>query len=168
MTQPEYVPVSPADRVRLLEKLPPPRRWVPNRPGETMGGMPEGRLFGEPGPDQGYAFRLARGVEARLVLASGEHIDDVIAGGVAVAMRRASQFHRAPVIHDIDLAFTVWGFLGVAPDDLVTFRRQQFEGAAHDYEAQRMVAEAVTEEALRSTAESVRSKLSAWRELFVA
>jgi hypothetical protein len=168
MTQPEHVPVAPADRVRQLEKLPPPRRWVPARAGETVKGMPTGGGFGVPGPDQGFALRLARSIEPRLSLASGEHKADVLAGGVALAMRRAAIFHRAPVIHDLEVAFTVWGFLGDAPDDLVAHRRTLFEGAAHGYDAQRAIACAVTEESLRLDPATLRGRLvDSWRTFMV-
>ena len=53
-------------------------------------------------------------------LVEHEHAEDVIAGCVAVATRRASMFRRAPVIHDLDIAFTVWGYLDPSPPaDLV-------------------------------------------------
>ena len=61
MAAPEYVPVKPMDDVRSYES--PPRRpepWMADRPGDLMTAQPEGALFGQQGPDQGYALHLAR------------------------------------------------------------------------------------------------------------
>ena len=40
----------------------------------------------------------------------------------AIALRRASLFGRAPVIHDLRIAFTIWGFLD--PDPPADLRRR--------------------------------------------
>ena len=45
----------------------------------------------------------------------GESVDDAVSGCTAVALRRASLYGRAPVIHDLRIAFTIWGFLDAAP-----------------------------------------------------
>ncbi len=64
-----------------------------------------------------------------------------MAGCTAVALRRASLFGRAPVIHDLRIAFTIWGYLDAAPPaELVELRRPLFEGVAnslHHYEERR-------------------------------
>ena len=82
---------------------------------------------------------LVRRFADRLELAPGEHAHDVEAGCVGVAMSRASLFGRAPVIHDLELAFTVWGYLGGAPPELVTYRQPLFSGASHHYWDQRKI-----------------------------
>ncbi len=166
MAQPEYVPLSPADRVRPAERLPVPDQWLQDRPAElTSPGAPTGRRFGTPGPDQGYALTLAQRFEERLELGPGEHGEDAIAGCVGVALRRAALFGRAPVIHDLELAFTLWGFLGDAPADLVEYRMPLFQGVSHDYDRQREIAERVAESTLRLTPAGVRQLLADWREL---
>ncbi|MDP9071285.1 MAG: hypothetical protein M3N68_08370 [Actinomycetota bacterium] len=166
MAQPEYVPLSPADRVRPAERLPVPDQWLQDRPAELRDpGAPTGRRFGTPGPDQGYALTLAHRFEDRLELGEGEHGEDAIAGCVGVALRRAALFGRAPVIHDLELAFTLWGFLGGAPADLVEYRMPLFQGVAHDYDRQREIAERVAESTLRLTPAGVREHLSEWRSL---
>ena len=58
-------------------------------------GQPKGDLLGSQGPDQGFAIKLARSLEAQLELTKNEHASDVIAGCVAVALKRASAFGRA-------------------------------------------------------------------------
>jgi len=166
VTQPSFVPIVEADQVRRSYQLEVPAAWTTSRPSEVRGThQPSGVSLGSPGPDQGFALKLARRFEDRLVLAPGEHAEDVIVGCTAVAMRRAARFGRAPLIHDLTLAFTLWGFLGGAPDDLVAARGPLFRSAAHDYQVQRTIADSVPEHTLRLTPEAVADQLGAWREL---
>ena len=76
---------------------------------------------------------VAEAFEDRLELTPGEHAADAVAGCVPVAMKRAAVFGRAPMIYDLELAFTLWGFLGGAPPELIELRAAAFQGAAHDY-----------------------------------
>lgn len=169
MAQPEFVPASTDDVVRDIEQLPPPDEWKPERPGELPRLRPPlGDGFGKPGPDQGYGLKLARRFTDRLQLAAGEHAADAIAGCLGVGLRRAALFGRAPVIHDFELAFSVWGFLGGAPADLVEFRKQLFREAAHHYWDQREICDAVPEATLRMRPADVRGRLASWRELLTA
>jgi hypothetical protein len=169
MAQPEYVPVPPTDRVRPSKRLPPARRWFQDRPAEVgKPGQPTGPRMGVPGPDQGYGMRLAYEFEDRLELAEGERTEDVIPGCLGVALRRAALFGRAPVMQDLDLAFSLWGFLGGAPEELIEFRKPLFQGTAKAYLDQRAIVDKVAESTLRSTPERVRELLgSDWRSLFV-
>lgn len=168
MTQPEYVPIAGADRVRDSEQMPPPEAFYPTRPAEVRRGVqPTGPAFGRPGPNLGYGLKLARRFKDRLVLARDEAVDDVVAGCFAVGTKRASVFGRAPMIYDFELAYTLWGYLGGAPDDLVAFRKPFFQGASHHYWDQRAIADVVPEETLRLTPAQVRERLPDWRRLLV-
>lgn len=167
MAQPEYVPISAGDRVRPAERLPAHGGWTQQRPAELKKpGAPTGIRFGSPGPDQGYGLALAERFRDRLQLAPGEHAEDAVAGALAVALRRASMFGRAPVIYDLELAYTLWGYLGDAPGDLVEFRVDVLKGASHDYWGQRDAVDKVKESTLRMTPAQVRSGLGSWRSLF--
>jgi hypothetical protein len=164
--QPEYVPVRATDEVRPVERLPAPRRWKPDRPADFRPGpRSEGRGLGTPGPDQGYGLLLARRFAGRLELTPGESEHDAMAGGVAVALKRAAVFGRAPVLADLELAFTLFGFLGDGPADLVEGRREIFAGAGHAYSQTRWIADRVPEATLRLTPARVRDRLGSWREL---
>jgi hypothetical protein len=167
MPQPDYVPMTRADEVREAERMPPPARWVADRPAEAVVGAapPRGKRFGTPGPDQGFGLKLARLLAPRIVLADHEHLDDAIAGCLGVGLKRAARFGRAPVIFDMELAYTVWGYFGGAPQDLVAFRRPLFLGAHHDYSAQRGIADRVREETLVLTPAAAAAKLSDWKSL---
>jgi hypothetical protein len=168
MTQPSFVPIVEADQVRPGYQLKTPEAWTPHRPSELRGtSAPRGTLLGSPGPDQGFALQLAERFHGRLGLAEGESEHDAAAGCTAVAMRRSARFGRAPVIHDLTFAFTLWGFLGDAPAELVAARGPLFRSAAHHYGLQRRIADCVPESTLRLTPEAVRGRLVAWDELLV-
>jgi len=168
MAAPEHVTVRLADKARASLPIPPAKSWTATRPGDLVGGQPKGRHLGRQGPDQGYALLLARRFADRLELAQGEHDHDAVAGAMVVAMARASLFGRAPVIHDLELAFTLWGYLGGAPPELVAYRQPLFSGASHHYWDQRQIVDKVPESTLRMTPAQVRQKLSDWRSLLVA
>ena len=91
MAAPEYVPVSLNELPRLKEPIPPAGHWKAERPADLKGGQPVGRMLGRPGPDQGYAFVLARRFDDRLELTETEEKDDAVAGCVGVATRRSSE-----------------------------------------------------------------------------
>jgi len=170
MAAPEYVPVKPMDDVRTYES--PPRRpgsWLATRPGDLHGENPDGDRFGHAGPDQGYAIGLAKRLSDRLHLEPGEAVDDVIAGCVGVALKRASLLGRAPVIYDLTAAYTVWGYLNDNPPaDLVALRKKAFDEVAlpmHYTERHRIVS-AVRDDALRKLHTAIAQDHRAdWRAL---
>ena len=170
MAAPEHVPVDRNRPVRAYES--PPRRpepWKPDRPAEVVGqGQPRGDRLGHQGPDQGYALRLARAFEGKLELTAGEHERDALAGAVAIALKRASLFGRAPVVHDLTVALTVWGFLRDAPEELVAARKELFEEVwhPHHYAELRRIVDLVPEQTLRmSLAEVEQVQRTDWRRL---
>jgi hypothetical protein len=113
--------------------------------------------MGAQGPDQGYIYVLARRFEGKLQLASDEHEADAIVGCIGVALKRASLFGRAPVLHDLTAALTIWGFLGDAAPDLIGYRQPLFEEVAnpHHYAEQRKVVDLVPDEVLRKSPEEL-------------
>ncbi len=129
---------------------------MPGRPGEIDGFQPEGPQLGTQGPDQGYALKIASQLRPKLQLQHDEHADDAIRGCLEVALRRASIFSRAPVVYDLNIAFTIWGFYDPHPPaDLVELRRGMFEGlrhVGHHYAESRAVADLVPESTLRMIA----------------
>lgn len=125
-----------------------------DRPGEVVGIEPSaGPGLGNQGPDQGYALKLAERFAGQLVLTPGEREDDALAGCVALALRRASIFGRAPVVHDLRLALELFGFLGEAAAELIAWRRTRFAGAAghHGYHIKLRLADLVPTDTLRLT-----------------
>ena len=169
MAAPDHVP----DKVttdRHYES--PPQRpggWNAERPGELVGSAdtPVATL-GAPGPDQGYALTLTALFDDKLHLASGEHRSDVDAGCVAVALKRASLFGRAPVVHDLRIAYDLFGFLDErAPADLIELRRELFAEVHHSfhYFERRAIVDLIADEVLRQTPDQVATRVRAdWRD----
>jgi hypothetical protein len=171
MAAPKFTPVVPTDVPRYYDSPDHvPASWSPDRPGEIAGFQPRGDRLGAPGPDQGYAIKIANALRPQIRVQPGEHIDDVMRGCLGVALRRASMFSRAPVVHDLTIAFTVWGFYDDAPPaELVALRAPLFEGlrhVAHHYSESRVVVDHVPAETLRQTPAQVAGRYpNEWRTL---
>jgi hypothetical protein len=132
--------------------------------------QPVGDRMGAMGPDQGFALTIAKKLAPRLQLADGERLDDAIRGCVGIALRRASLFSRAPVVHDLNIAFTAWGFFDENPPaDLLERRAELFEGVGnvnHHYAEGRRIADLVPEATLRMTPDEADAAYpSRWRDL---
>jgi hypothetical protein len=176
VTQPKFAPIMEQHEVREIQRIGPPEPWSTHRPGESRPRpqAPGKQGLGVPGPDQGYALALASRFEDRVLLEPGERAEDVLAGAVAIALRRAAVFGRAPIAADIELALRLFKYLvgdeGTWPSsDLVALRRERFDAAAHDYWRRRALVDAISEETLRLSPERVSKRLenepSSWREL---
>jgi hypothetical protein len=163
---PQYVPNTLAEQPRRGLDVPAPDRWVSDRPGELVANRPLGPEMGRPGPDQGFALKLAHVYKDKLQVRKPETHHDAIIGCVGVATARASLYGRAPVIHDLDIAFRVWGFLGDAPQELLDLRVPMFEACAHRYEDQRAIVDQVPEATLLLSHGEVAQRFpSQWRSL---
>ena len=171
MSAPRFSPVPPVEPVRHYESPDSvPESWSLGRPGEIHGRQPEGERLGYQGPDQGYIIGLAKRARARVRLAAGEDMDDVLRGCSLIALRRASLFGRAPVVHDLNVALGMWGYLSDAPPaDLVAVRRELFVGvgnAAHHYKEGRAIADMAPNETLKMSPSEVVTQFSTqWRSL---
>ncbi len=153
MAAPEFVPTPTRHAARSYSS--PPWRaggWSADRPGEVRGAQPVGEQLGTPGPDQGYAITLVERFRGKLALKDGEHESDALTGAAAIAMKRSGLLGRAPVIHDVRVGLTIWGFLDVgAPAELVEVRKEWFSEihhTAHHYPQLRRVADAAREDVL--------------------
>jgi hypothetical protein len=171
MAAPKFAPAPPVDTSRSYESPDHvPSSWTPERPAEIVGFQPVGTHLGSQGPNQGFALKIANGFRDRLHLAPGEHAEDVIQGCLLIGLRRASMFSRAPVVHDLTIAFTAWGFLdAAAPADLVAERRHRFDGLSHiamHYSEARTLVDAFPEATLRMSPQQVAAAYPGrWREL---
>ena len=166
MTQPTFVPISEADQVRPARHLHVPGAWTTNRPAElTTPTALRGRSVGTPGPDAGFALRLARRFAHDLTLAEGENEEDVLLGCALIAARRAALFGRGPSIYDVQLALALWGFLVDAAPDLIAVRRHVFASVSHDYVAQRALVDAIPEGSLRLTPAEAQARVQGGESL---
>src|SRR5262249_32512091 len=146
----------------------PPRRpgsWLADRPGELNSRQPAGERLGSQGPDQGYALTIAATFKDQLQLASGEHAADAFAGSGAVALKRGSLFGRAPVVHDVRIALTLWKYLdSKAPSAFVAERKRLFEECSnpHFYDRLRVIADLVSPDLLAQPTDAALAAATAW------
>lgn len=163
MAQPSFVPITQADQVRPTTRQADPTH-VTGRPSELRTpDAPHGQGFGKPGPDQGYALRLAHLISERIVLAEGEDHHDVEVGAALLGARRAAMWGRAPSVYDLEVALGIFGFLDTAPADLVAYRKGYFQAVSHAWMAQRALVDSVPEAALRLTPAEAANAASSWR-----
>ena len=175
MAAPSFVPTLPTQSPRDYSSAPwRMDPWTADRPGEFMyrSGQPgpDAGGMGVPGPDQGYVLKLLPLFRNDIRLAEGEQLRDAEAVGVAVALKRAGIFGRAPISHDLRVAYTVWGLLdSQAPKELVALRTERIEGMhlrAHHYPQLRAVVDMVPAATLRlSPAEVADAHRRDWRSL---
>ncbi len=140
-----------------------------DRAGDLEGLQPKGPALGTAGPDQGYAYRLVHLFDDRLHL-NGVDKQDAIEGCLAIAMKRSALFGRAPVVHDLTAAFTIYGFLDANPPaELAAERSELFAEvkSTHHYSERRHLVDRVSEEALMTSHETIAAQYqSDWRQLF--
>lgn len=168
--------VSPGleDRPRQQQNLPsgmaypPARAWRGGRPGELGAHQPHGDLFGEPGPNVGYAYTLAERAKSRFRLGPHEHAHDVVAVVAEIAGRRAAGFGRAPVVRDIDLALELLGCDGAASPAWVEQRTRLVHDAGHEYVRRRALVDSVPADLLRREPGSLGAEAGAWRRQVAA
>ncbi len=170
MSAPKFAPTPVLDVTRVYGSPDvAPASWTNDRPTDIEGFQPAGDHLGYQGPDQGYALLLANRLRSRLQLLGGVSSDDAVRGCLNIALRRASLFSRAPVIHDLTIAFTMWGFFDAhSPDDLVEARAKLFTGVGnvHHYAEGRAIADMVPEATLRMTPTQVTAASPiSWRSL---
>lgn len=172
MSAPRHIPTDPLAHTRSYSSpVVVPHGWRADRPGDLPAVQPAGGPLGHQGPDQGYALTLTELYADLIVMTDADRRNgvspaDVHAGCVLVALRRASMFGRAPVVHDLDIAYRVWGWLDLpgGPDgtaaDLVAVRGRFFVGVAepHNYTQQRRLVAAVDERVLTLTPAEVRDR----------
>ncbi len=170
MAAPRHVPLPPTDSASTYRSPNVvPASWVNRRPGDLESVQPSGGSLGYQGPDQGYALRLCRSFREHLHLSEQEHLDDVERGCVQIALKRASLFGRAPVVHDLEMAYRIWGFLDATADtELVTERSRLFEGLSeshHYVDVRRLVATVPNATLKMSPSELEEQYLTDWTSL---
>jgi len=143
--------------------VPAARGWVADRPGDLHAGQPRGDLLGVPGPNVGYALRLAHRVADRMVLAPHEHLDDATAVVGEVAMKRAASFGRAPVSDDVESAMLLLGYQGGCAPDFAAWRADLVHGAHHDYRVRRTICDGIDLDVLREAPGAVVGRIESLR-----
>jgi hypothetical protein len=151
-----YVVPDGTDAPRQAQNLAPgvaypaARAWRLHRPGDEVAiGQPHGALFGDPGPNIGYALALVHRARPRFALAPHEHFEDAAAVVGELAMRRAASYGRAPVAADVEAAMLLLGYQGGCAPAFAEWRAVQVRGADHEYPRRRALVEAVPLDELR-------------------
>ena len=170
MGAPRHVPQSPTGDAPVYSSPDVvPLSWKNVRPGDLSSEQPSGGFMGHQGPDQGFALRLRRAFRDQLCIDETEHLEDVESGCVQIAMKRASIYGRAPVVHDLEIAYRIWGFLDEDADpQLIEERLRRFEGVseAHHYADLRRLVASVPVETLQMSREAVEGKYASdWKAL---
>ena len=170
MGAPRHVPLSPTSDAPVYSSPDVvPLSWKNVRPGDLASEQPSGGSMGHQGPDQGFALRLRWAFRDQLRINETEHLEDVESGCVQIALKRASIYGRAPVVHDLEIAYRIWGFLDDNADpQLMQERSQRFEGVSesHHYSDLRRLVAAVPLETLQMSPEAVEDKYATdWKAL---
>ncbi len=147
---------------------PPASAWEANRAGDLPTGQPDGPLYGKPGPNVGFATKLAHGRSDRMHLRDHEALEDALPVVSELGMRRAASFGRAPTVHDIDWAIRLMGYDRPVGDDF-DWRLPAVEGAHEEWPRRREIVNVVPDELLRlapdQLGEGVEEFRAAVREL---
>ena len=140
----------------------PERRWTPDRPGDIAGtGVPWGGAFGTPGPDAGYAIKLAAGRE--LNLTDHERRADANVALAAVAAARASLASRGPTMVDVDAAIVILGY--DTDSELGAVRAAAIAGAAHHPQRIRRIVAGIPIDVIEDSADDLRTRVAAGESL---
>ena len=142
---------------------PPHAGWKADRPGDLGVGQPEGKLFGTPGPNVGYAVSLVHRQRDSWVLGEHEYLGDASAGVAEIAMKRAAQYGRAPVKADVDVAVSLLGYDGNADLNWVTRRSAIVHDANHHYGPRRAAVDLVPEVLVKSAPAAIIAGITSWR-----
>lgn len=133
-----------------------PARWSPERPGmiTSPDQVSPGGLFGRPGPDTGWAFRIVR--QAGLP-AEQRRAQPVL---VTLMSARASLFGRAPIPEDLEVAQILLGFEDGAPEAVVNRGERWLKQARHESVAGAAAAEEAGSELLAMAPGSLRAAIA--------
>ncbi|MCU1459680.1 MAG: hypothetical protein JWL73_3772 [Actinomycetia bacterium] len=152
-----FVAPGNSDRPRQQQNMPagviapPSKSWRADRPGDLPNGQPSGPLFGDPGPNVGFARTIVARNKDRFDLGPEDHFADAAALVSELGMKRAASFGRAPVLADVERGMHVLGFAGPVTDDVRAWRSHVIHNADHDYLRRRTVVDSVPIEWLRGT-----------------
>lgn len=147
-------PVQDLPRANLTPQA--PDRWSPDRPGTITAPdqLSPGGLFGRPGPDTGWAFRITR--------QAGLTAEEMRAEGILVTLMsaRASLLGRAPVPEDLEVARILLGYDEEAPDPVVERRGRWLKESRHETVPGTRAAEEIGDELLLLSPQALRPAMA--------
>ncbi len=166
MGQEPNIEVAPEALPRRRPEPAPALRWTASRPGDlhAPAEVPWGGGFGTPGPDTGYALKLAG--QAEFDLDAGESRPNVESMLVLIMSARASLSGKAPSVDDLGFAMIL---LGLAPREeipdaivvrLEADRKHWSPRVAHSKAAARRLVARLGPELLAMTRTHLRHRLA--------
>jgi hypothetical protein len=156
VAQQPNIELEPADLPQAALDTAPARGWSPSsRPGviSSPGQVPHGKGFGTPGPDTGWALKIARHLE-------GDIDPDLMHVLVALMAARASLHGRAPIREDLEVAKLLCGIGEGLPFDLSTRRKSWLAAVPHEPSKGAAAVAAVEPDLLRQKPAGVRQTLT--------
>jgi hypothetical protein len=144
----------------------PARGWTASRPGDmaTPGDVPWGDGFGTPGPDTGYALKLAAGADYELDEGENRHnVDSVL---VLIMSARASLFGKAPSSDDLAFARLLIGLGSDEPvpdaslNRLAANRKHWAPRVSHGSASARALVSRLSPKLLKMSVEDLRHRLA--------
>ena len=147
-------PVQDLPRAVLTPEA--PNRWRPDRPGMITAPdqVSPGGLFGRPGPDTGWAFRIIRQADLPAAESRGVEVLATLMGA------RASLFGRAPIPEDLEVARILMGYEDDAPDAVADRRRRWLKEARRESAPGARAAREVGPDALSRTPADLRAAMA--------
>lgn len=166
MGQEPKIEIPPEDLPRPVPEPAAARRWTASRPGDmhTPAEVPWGGPFGTPGPDTGYALKLA--AAADFALDDNERRHSVETLLVLIMGARASLLGKAPSADDLGFALMLLGLDAgreipdAANTQLASARRHWAPLVAHSGGAARALAAKLTPSLLRMSQDDLRHRLA--------
>ena len=174
MSTDPFVPASISEAPRHKQSLPagitvpPSRPWRGGRPGEVGTEIPAGNFAGNPSPNGGFSISLAHRQRDGWTIGPHEYIGDATAVVAEIAMKRASQFGRAPMKGDVDIAVALLGYDGTADAAFVVRRSSLVHDADRHYEPRRAAVDLVPADLLCNPDALIVAQIAAWRSSLVA
>lgn len=140
MSQPTFVPISPAGAVRAVRPTTPVRSVVV-KPGLQRHAT-VGVGTGTPAPNEGFAFTLAERALAAVTFVHHHDRADVVCGVALLAAKRANVLGRAPTSTDVAVVLELFRLKGRVR--LEPSYTKPFAGLSHSYVAQRAFVDEVS------------------------
>jgi hypothetical protein len=136
-------------------------RHLRKRPGVTRH-QSLAPLFGLPCLDGGHALLLAYCSQNPLVLGAHDRPEDARWAVATIGVRRAGLAGRAPLASDVDVARTVLGYDGDAPEAFVEWRTHRLWGIALDPHVEMWLGDLVEEAVDLTRDPPSRDELARW------
>lgn len=147
-------------------ETPVPKSWKASRPGYV--GLAKRKetdmLLGNAGPNVGYAMKLSHRQSGEFFLVDHENRHDVEILIAEIAMRRASNFGRAPMIDDIHFATHLLGYDDTPTQGEEKWRPALVNGCGHNEHRRRIIVNSIPQPIIEGEKGQLHEAISGWWE----